>query len=239
MIDGISKKNVQFITNWLREYPYRFSRLMDTFALVKYLQDKFEYPLLSFNNIERWMNDIGLDLEDTFTYICRNNDGGFNASFIFSNKEDKTQLKGVFLTYHHDIDDEYRVITGSDQKAYFDRIGPEVCFVKPSILFGFDNKITNIQLTYRFMERRVSFDLLTQLFEAEFKEEIRIDIEIHTEGKMIGYRLFKGKMISSENSVMFSDTDFSSNESIKRISLPYLKEFHAHSTQLIEKILKD
>ena len=239
MSDEISKKNVKFITDWLREYQHKYSRMMDTVTLIKFIQSKLGYPFLSSKYIYEWMDKAGLHLENTFTYICPNHDCGVNVNFIFLNEPDRTRLKGVFLTDNHDIGNDYKVITGSDQKAYFDRVGPKVDFAKPSELFGFEDKITSIDLIYRFLERRVSFELLTQLFEAGFKENIRIDLEVRTTDGMIGYRLLDGKMISSEISTMFEDKDYPSFKPIKHVSLSYLQEFHTHCTQLIDKILKD
>ena len=127
-------------------------------------------------------------------------------------------------------------MTGEKQNSYFKSIQSEVKFIKQSDLTDFTDKVRKIKIVYRFMERVVNYDTLVQLFEAGFKKNIRIDLEIHTEGKMSGYRLFSGKMSSIKHNLMFQEPDATSPDDPTYITLPYLQSFHNQYTLLMEDI---
>lgn len=159
-----------------------------------------------------------------------------NANFIFLNQGEDTRLIGVFLAKNIGIYYNFEVLTGDKQTQYLEDIDYEVSFIKQSDLTKITDRVKDIKLVYRFMERRVNYELLIQLFKAGFKENIRIDLEIHSEGKMAGYRLFSGKMSSLEHSLKYQEPEASTPEDPTYITLPYIQSFHNRCMKLIRDI---
>ena len=233
MSDQDLKANIKFVTNWINEYPNKMTNLVNRLALAKLIYKEFNYPILKSLKIEDWYKQNNLRQEDTFMYVYMDYSLGVNANFIFLNQGEDTRLVGVFLAKNICIYYNFVILMGDKQTQYLKDIDYEVDFIKQSDLTKFTDKIKEIKLVYRFMERRVKYELLIQLFKAGFKENVRMDLEIHSEGKMAGYRLFSGKMSPLDHSLKYQEPEASSPEDPTYITLPYIQSFHNSAMKLI------
>lgn len=236
MSDQNLKANLRFVTNWIIEYPNKMTNLINQLAIAKLIHSKFNYPILKSLKIEDWYKQNNLRQEDTFTYVYQDYSPDINANFIFLNQGEDTRLVGVFLAKNVGIYYNFEILKDDKQTQYFKAINSEVDFIKQSDLTKFTDKVKDIKIVYRFMERRVDYELLIQLFNAGFKENIRIDLEIHSEGKMAGYRLFSGKMSPLDHNLMYQEPEASSPDDPTYITRAYIQSFHNHCMKLVKGI---
>nr|DAY32730.1 MAG TPA: hypothetical protein [Caudoviricetes sp.] len=236
MSDQNLKANIKFVTNWINEYPNKMTNLVNRLALAKLIHKEFNYPILKSLTIEDWYKQNNLRQEDTITYVYMDYSRDVNANFIFLNQGEDTRLVGVFLVKNICIYYNFVILMGDKQTQYLEDIDYEVNFIKQSDLTKITDRVKDIKLVYRFMERRVNYELLIQLFKAGFKENIRMDLEIHSEGKMAGYRLFSGKMSSLDHSLKYQEPEASSLEDPTYITLLYIQSFHNRAMKLIKGI---